>query len=103
MSKLKAHSSFARFGRVALPRPDKCAKCDSPYHVSLMCPLDRKPLRSSGQRKDEPTPAEKAHMARVRTLRCKALGQPGHERCSGPMIAHHAGRHGTGTRSSHYD
>jgi hypothetical protein len=102
-SKLKAHSSFGRFARSPLPRTEKCTKCDSPFHVALMCPRDRKPLRANPHPKDEPTAAEKAHMARVRTLRCKALGQPGHERCSGPMVAHHAGQHGTGAKCSHYD
>lgn len=54
-------------------------------------------------RVDEPTPEERAYMAQVRELECCALGQPGHPFCSGRPVAHHAGRHGKGYKSGHYE
>ena len=58
--------------------------------------------RATG-RTDEATPEEKAYMARVRELECCALGMLGHYRCFGPPIVHHAGKHGAGFKSSHYE
>jgi hypothetical protein len=58
--------------------------------------------RTTG-RTDEPTPEERAYMECVRELPCCALGQPGHSSCEGAPIVHHAGRHGYGFKSSHYE
>lgn len=59
--------------------------------------------RATG-RTDEPTPEEREYMRRVREeMPCSALGQAGHAQCDGPHVAHHAGRHGYGFKSSHYE
>jgi hypothetical protein len=56
--------------------------------------------RATG-RTDEPTPFERDYMSRVRELECCALGMPGHAKCAGPPIVHHAGQHGMGFKSEH--
>lgn len=42
-------------------------------------------------------------MARVRLRECCALGMPGHPFCVGEPVVHHAGRHGMGFKSSHFE
>lgn len=110
-SKLSRHSSR----NVPTAKPRACRTCGSPWHsICRSTPLERggrvNPRREEPRRVDratgrvdEPTPAERLHMRKVRALRCKALGLPGHERCSGEMVGHHAGRHAAGQKCSHYD
>lgn len=39
----------------------------------------------------------------VDELDCYALGMPGHAFCTGRKVAHHAGRHPYGVKSSHFE